>query len=122
MRELQLRDLHTELGAKIDETEGMESLLEIRLKMATMREESARQVFEHVEENYRKAAEDLESAMDKRVYWEGQLKKNRERNQPITATESRTYVVHTNGVSMEEIDQMIQKRASEVFKRPEEDE
>ena len=123
MRELQLRDLHTELGAKIDETEDMESFLEIRLEMATIREKSARQVFEHVAENYKIAAEDLEAAKSKRIYWEGQLQKVQERNQPATAkegpttsTESRTYVVHTNGVSLEEIDNLIQEKA-EVIKQ-----
>lgn len=116
MKEIHIRDLHTDLGEQIDATEGMESLLEIRLEMATIREKSARQVFEHVAENYKNAAEELESATNKRTYWEEQLQKIRERNQPITATESRTFVVHTNGVSLEEIDQMIQEKATKAFK------
>lgn len=116
MKEIHIRDLHTDLGEQIDATEGMESLLEIRLEMATIREKSARQVFEHVAENYKKAAEELESATNKRVYWEGQLQKVQKRNQPATATESRTYVVHTNGVSLEEIDKLIQEKAGKAFR------
>lgn len=129
MRELHLRDLHTELGEQIDATEDMESFLKIRLEMATMREENAREVVEYAEENHKKAVKVLEGATSKRVYWEDQLQKVRERNQPttatespITATESRTYVIHTNGVSMEEIDHLIQEKASKVFRHLEEDE
>ena len=129
MREIHIRDLHTELGDQIDGTGDMESLLEIRLEMATLREENAKRVAEHAEENYRKAAEGLEGATSKRVYWEDQLQKIRARKSPTTttegpttATESRTYVIHTNGVSMEEIDHLIQEKASKVFRHLEEDE
>lgn len=121
MREIHIRDLHTELGEQIDATKDMESFLEIRLEMARVREGHAREVAKHAEENYRKAAEGLEEAASKSAYWEDQLQKVRERNQPTTATESRTFVVHTNGVSAEEIDQWIQKKASEVFKYPDEE-
>ena len=115
MKEIHIRDLHTDLGEQIDATEGMESLLEIRLEMATIREKSARQVFEHVAENYKNAAEELESATNKRVYWEGQLQKSRDRNSPTTTTTSHTFVVNSNGMSPETIGQLIQEAGEKAF-------
>ena len=115
MREIHIRDLHTELGAQIDETADTEALLEIRLKMATMREENAREVAEYAKESYERAVKELEEVTSKRIYWEGQLQKIQTSTQNGTATVSRTYVVRTKGVSPEEIDRLIQEKGSAVF-------
>ena len=129
MREIHIRDLHTELGEQIDATKDMESFLEIRLEMARVREGHAREVAKHAEENYRKAAEGLEEAASKSAYWDDQLQKIRDRESPTTttegpttATESRTYVIHTNGGSMEEIDHLIQEKARKAFRHLEDEE
>lgn len=117
MREIHVRDLHTELGAQIDETEDMASLLGIRLKMAAIREEDARDVAEHAKENYERAVKELEEATSKRIYWEGQLQKIQTSTQNGTATVSRTYVVRTKGISPEEIDRLIQEKGSAAFEQ-----
>lgn len=123
MNQISIRDLNSYLGEVVESAKDMEALIEVRLKMSATREATAQAVAKAAEKNYSEATAALAQATRNHAYWEEQLQKIRERNQPTTATESpatamesRTFVVHTNGVSMEEIDQLIQEKATKAFK------
>lgn len=123
MSEISIRDLNSYLGETVESAEDVEALIEVRLKMSATREATARSVAKAAEKNYSEATAALAQATRNHTYWEDQLQKIRDRNQPTdtteppaTATTSHTFVVNSNGESPETIGKTIQeagKKASE---------
>lgn len=115
MSEINIRDLNSYLGEAVESAEDMEALIEVRLKMSATRKEQAQAIAKEAEENYSAATAALAKATRNHTYWEEQLQKVRERNQPATATTSHTFVVNSNGMSPETIGQLIQEAGEKAF-------